>query len=227
METPCDNPWRQLPNKFPFVLSQEAQLIEQFNSTAIDRFKVHLEILPEPYLGNPDAPVVLLGLNPGFKESDIEQHRDARFAALSRANLLHEPAEYPFYLLDPTIDRTKWWERKLRCLIEQFGCLKVAREVFCVEFFPYHSRRFRQAKVCVPSQQYSFSLVKRAISRGAVILQLRGNNYWLRNVPELAKYQVYRPNSVQNPSISPRNFPEGYKAAVAVLEKIGSPTSPP
>jgi len=221
MEAESENPWVQLPNRPPFVVPHDAQVIEQFNSTADDEFKVHLDIFPEPYLGNPDAPVVLLGLNPGFKETDIEQHGDARFAALSRANLLHASADYPFYLLDPTINRTKWWDRKLRCLIEQFGSSMVSRLVLCVELFPYHSRKFHLARLRVPSQQYSFSLVRRAIGRGAVILQLRGHEHWLDHVPELETYpQVYTANSVQNPAISPRNFPKGFDAAIAALSRI-------
>jgi hypothetical protein len=220
MAIDSDNPWERLPITAPFLLSEDVELIEKFNSTADDRFKIHSNILPEPYLGNPDAPIVLLGLNPGFKGTDIAQHSCARFAKLSRANLLHQSADYPLYLLDPTIDRTKYWERKLRCLIEQFGCSQIARKVFCVEFFPYHSREFKHARLCIPSQQYSFSLVRRAIARGAAILQLRGGHCWLRNVSELATYpQVYKPNSPQNPAISPRNFPDGYKAAVEALRR--------
>jgi hypothetical protein len=41
-------------SKPPLVLSQDAQLIGNFNSKANDRFRVHLDVFPEPYLGNPD-----------------------------------------------------------------------------------------------------------------------------------------------------------------------------
>jgi hypothetical protein len=163
---------------------------------------------------------VVLGLNPGFKDVDRTHHRDARFAELSRGNLLHEEAAYPFYLLDPTIKRTKYWERKLRRLIDRFGSSLVARKVLCVEFFPYHSKRFKPSKLALLSQQYSFSLVSRAIKRGAVILQMRGDRYWSRKFPELATYpQLYKPNSIQNPTVSPRNFPKGFDAAVTALSR--------
>lgn len=223
MTTQPDNPWVDLPNRSPFVLPQDTALIDQFNSNAAERLHIHLDILPEPYLGNPDAPVVLLGLNPGFNVKDPEWHGKPRFRKLSRANLLHKRAEYPFYLLDPAIDRTPWWDRKLRRLIEEVGCAKtVAQNVLCVELFPYHSKKFKHAKLCVPSQQYSFALVRRAIDRGAVILQLRGDRPWLSNIPELENYpSLYRPCSVQNPAISPRNFPDGFKAAVDVIRKSG------
>lgn len=218
-----DNPWLDLPNRPPFVLPQDKALIDQFNSKAAERYHIPLDILPEPYLGNPDAPVVLLGLNPGFNVKDPEWHGNARFRKLSRANLLHKRADYPFYLLDPTIDRTKWWDRNLRWLIEEVGCAKtVANNVLCVELFPYHSKRFKHAKLCLKSQQYSFALVRQAIERNAVILLLRGYRLWLSNIPELQKYpSIYIARSFQTAAISPGNFPNGFKAAVDVLRKLG------
>jgi len=174
MPPELENPWAQLPKEAPFLLPHDAALIEGFNLTAEDCFKVRAEIIPEPFLGNPDAPIVLLSHNPGFdEENDLPHHGDPNFAILSRANLLHKPINFPLYLLDPTIARTKYWEGKLRWLIERFDIPTVAHSVFCVEFFPYHSERFDRT-IGVPSQQYSFSLVKQAITRGAVILILRG-----------------------------------------------------
>jgi hypothetical protein len=97
-----ENPWDRLPLQAPFLLPEDARLINEFNVNAADRFKVHFDIFPEPFLGNPNAPVVLLGLNPGFNELDIKQHKEARFAALSRANLLHQaPRTIHFICLTP------------------------------------------------------------------------------------------------------------------------------
>jgi hypothetical protein len=219
--TQVENPWADLPSKPPFVLPQDKELIERFNRAAEDRHRVRLEILPEPYLGSPDAPVVLLSLNPGFKKWNIKQHRNARFAKLSRANLLHRPAEYPFYLLDPRIDRTTYWERKLGRLIKQLGCAKsVARNVLCVELFPYHSKKFRHSRLDMPSQQYSCSLVRRAIQRRAVILILRGRKHWWRSIPELETYRNrYVGNSPQAAAVSPGNLPKGFAAAVRAIRR--------
>jgi hypothetical protein len=214
-----DNPWRSLPEKPLYILPEDASLIADFNTIAAEKFRVRLEVYPEPFLGQTDAPLVVLGLNPGFKELDLSQHSKPLFAARLRGNLLHEDAQYPFYLLDPEIERTKYWERKLRPLIESVGVRTVAQNVLCVEYFPYHSFRFRHGKLSLPSQQYSFSLVRSAINRGAVILMLRGKKLWFSAIPELMQYKkCYFPNSVQNPTVSRRNFPLGFEPAIAALQ---------
>ena len=59
-----NNPWRHLPDIPPFVLDSDRRAIEEFNASASADTHVHLDLLPEPFLGNKDAPVVLLNLNP-------------------------------------------------------------------------------------------------------------------------------------------------------------------
>jgi hypothetical protein len=215
------NPWQQLPLQKPFVLPEDKGPLSSFNASASDDFFVHLELLPEPFLGSPSAPVVVLGLNPGFKEADLTQHTDPSFISRSRCNLMHGPSDYPFYLLDPGITRTKWWDRKLDSLIKLVGREIVARGVLCVEYFPYHSRRFQHRRVQVPSQKYGFELVRQALLRQAVIIVLRGRRLWLTAVPELQSYRtLYYTNNPQNPIISPRNCPKAYEHAAEVLKEM-------
>ncbi len=223
--TPCElvqNPWERLPQQEPFVLPEDAAEVAEFNESAPEKFALHLELLPEPFLGRRDAPVVLLNANPGYSPAGIRVHRDPRFAANLRRNLFHchLPQEYPFYLLDPSCPsrgRT-WWERVLRRLIEEVGRETVARGVLCVEYLAYHSRRFQHRKLCLPSQQYSFSLVRDAIRREAVIVVMRTERLWLAAVPELASYQrLYRVTNPRAPAISPGNCPDGFREALAAL----------
>jgi len=215
------NPWIQLPDKPPYVAPEDEQAVGEFDSASKDPCRIRLEIFPEPYLGRPDAPVVLLALNPGFKEKDIGQHADPKFAARSRCNLLHAPMAYPFYLLDPEINRTQWWDIKLHRLMQKFGDAGrsiVANSVLCVEFFPYHSHRYMHRNDCLLSQQYSFYLVREAIRRQSVILLMRGEKHWLDQIPELASYaKRHSANSVQNPVVTKPNFGEGFDAAVEAI----------
>lgn len=60
------NPWISLPASALFVLSRDAEAIEAFNAGASESHAIHLEVIPEPFIGLPDAPVVLLNLNPGL-----------------------------------------------------------------------------------------------------------------------------------------------------------------
>jgi hypothetical protein len=143
--------------------------------------------------------------------------------------LRHLPAQFPFYLLDPSIRRTKYWERKLGPLIKSVGETRedgqrlIARGVFCIEYFPYHSRKFGAGKIAVPSQQYSFALVRKAIVRRAVIIVMRSSKRWFCQIPQLRQYaNLYEIRSVQNPTISPRNCrKKGFERAVNALKRSG------
>jgi len=209
-----------MPRSSPFVLPEDAGFIECFNQKAKPAHKIRVELLPEPYLGDPLAPVVLLSLNPGFSDADLGIHQNPVFAARSMDNLFHHPNKYPFFLLNPELNTAPgngWWNRKLSELIEEAGLETVASRLLCVEFFPYHSRQYRKCKNTLPSQLYSFDLVRKAMRRGAVIIMMRSSRLWLEAIPELNKYKVHCVNSVQNPKISAKNCPDGYRCASTAI----------
>jgi hypothetical protein len=216
------NPWTELPGEIPFVLKEDLPIVEKFNR----RFSpdhpvyIHTEGLPLPILGRPGAPVVLLNLNPGFTETDIENPAFEKLAeeevnfhgeAIIKC-LRHEELEYPFYLLDPRVEDAggyTWWTRKLKHLIWEFGAKHVANNVVCVEFFPYPSRRYGHCEI-LPSQEYSFFVVREAMKRGAVIVGMRSSRLWLWQIPELEGYQNYFAlKNPQTPAVSPNNCPPG------------------
>ena len=216
------NPWRDLPLEPPYALASDRLILERFNQKARPDHQIHLDLLPEPFLGSPDAPVVLLSLNPGFAPEDRIPHGDPTFQALSRAQLSHAPSPYPFLLLNPAVEAPGrgWWEKKLVRLLETCGRERVARGVLCVEYFPYHSRRFAHARIRVPSQEYSFHLVRAALRREAAIVLMRAERPWLDAIPELVAYpRLYRLRNRQNVILSAANCPEGYASLVAALSR--------
>jgi hypothetical protein len=207
------NPWARLPDEAPFLLPEDRHAIEEFNLGAKTEHKIDTGLLPEPFVGRPDAPVVLLGLNPGWSEEDAAWHENPEFARLLRANLAHESLTYPFYLLDPSQSSPggAWWSQRLRPLIEEVGLETVARDILCVEFFPYHSHKYSQAPR-LPSQDYTLSLVQAAIDRNAVVVMLRSVRRWTEAVPALANYdRRFILQSAQNVTISLRNCPLGFR----------------
>jgi hypothetical protein len=169
--------------------------------------------------------VVLLNLNPGYTPDGPRIHHDPAFATRTRANLCHLPGEYPFYLLDPEVTGPgrAWWDSKLRFLIAAVGREVVASSVLNVEYFPYHSRKFKHRRLALPSQAYGFALVREALARQAVVILLRGERLWLRAVPELARYPFYRVKNWRKPSVSPNNCPDGFKRAVEALNEAITP----
>lgn len=216
------NPWRALPAIVPFVLPIDGAAIASFNTRASDPFQLRLEIIPEPYLGNPDAPVVLLNSNPGFSVADQAVHLAPHFNDAARANLEHRPSPYPFYLLDPGLPSPgqTWWLKKLRTLITATTLEDVANAVFVVELHGYHSTKFSSA-LRLPSQEYTRELVLRAIARRADFVIMRGERHWLQLVPELATANRSLVRNVQNPTISPGNLDPFDRVVEAVKLRRG------
>jgi hypothetical protein len=225
-------PWLALPTDPPFVLAKDRPILEGFNRTATSKMRVETKMLPEPYVGRLDAPIILLLLNPGVPsdprvaQEDLRLHRQPAFR--ERVRRCHRPkgAPYPNYFVDPAAKGpgARWNLRILAPLLKEFGAEAVANGVTSMEYFPYHSEKFAHRRLRVPSQGFTFEQLRAAIRREAVIFVTRGKSVWEEAVPELRGYaRAFLTRSVQNVVISPRNCPEGYEAAQVALRKIAGP----
>jgi hypothetical protein len=218
-----DNPWRQLPEQPPYVLPSDVGAVASFNRRVNDDHRLHTDKLPEPFLGDPAAPIVLLNLNPGFKESDHLFVADPCGRALQLGNLRHAPTAYPFYHLDPRIadfGGAKWWKPRLGALIRLVGAEIVANRILCVEFFPYSSRSYREMGRILDSQRYGFHLVERAIDRRALIVAMRSRKLWCAHVPRLATYErLHACSNWRQPYISPGNLPTVFPLIERILRE--------
>jgi hypothetical protein len=217
------NPWHSLSKSAPFVLPIDVAAIAQFNLSARPDHSIHLEIVPEPFLGNPSAPVILLNKNPGFVESGRKVHFDPAFNAAAVANLEHRCPDFPFYLLDPDLPSPgqDWWKPKLRALIEIAGLRAVASNMFIIELHGYHSKTF-SSRLHVPSQGYTRHLVLEALARGATFVVMRGKREWQALVPELRHYpSLAVVGNPQNPAISPRNCPDSFAGILSRIRRGG------
>jgi len=186
-----DNPWINLPKASPYVLPEDRKLLDSFNYS--DESRPHTEILPAPYMGRPEsARVFLLSLNPGFKEWDVERERtDLDYDNEKRKSLTFQ-SRCPWFILDPSFSGTpgrKWWFSTLRIPIETFGLDRIVNSVMCVQYFPYQSSAYKQQHI-IPSQLYSFELVKAAMKANKLIIQFRGDKYWENEVLGLDTYET-------------------------------------
>ena len=215
------NPWHDLPKSAPFVLESDAPAIQRFNERATDHHRVQFGIPPEPFIGRPDASVLFLALNPGFATHDLKNYSEPTRETQMLSNLRHESTGVPFYFLDPAFAGTggdSWWSRKLRRLIEATSRDLVANNAAVVEFFGYKSRRYKWLGELVPSQEYSFHLVRQAMRRDAVIVLMRSAKTWLGVVPELESYpHLHRLKNPQNVSVSPGNMEDGWDKVVGAV----------
>src|SRR5688572_6472852 len=117
-----ENPWVRLPTGPPYVLTEDEHVVREFNARAKEDYRLRIDdLLPEPFVGDPAAPVLLLSNNPGFGERSVRKQHPA-FIARMRAGLSLRTSAYPFIYLDPEHSETgRWWWQKLKCLLQKFG----------------------------------------------------------------------------------------------------------
>lgn len=212
-----DNPWKNLPDAVPYVLEQDRYVIHEINYKYGDSpRKIQTQLMPEPFIGNIEAPIIILTKNPGFdKLNDPFWHTQEKLQRLARINLFQEPSDYPFYFLNPEIHHSPgavWHREKLRTLINKTSLIKVAQNICSIPSFPYHTSQYsgipkRISKEVLPSQRYTRFIVLMAIERNDIIVLGSGKNEWETLVPELFNYQkTYFLRNSQRPYISPGNL---------------------
>ena len=228
-----ENPWLlRLPTDAPRVVPSDGSIIKAFNTHyARTKFVIQTQLLPEPFIGDRNARVYLLNLNPGYQPEDERWHADADFQTAIIDNLHHKSAEFPFYYFDPRFEEvpgSQWWAEHARWLIERIGIKKLARNLFCVELFPYHSEKYQRVpkKVLsaglrpsgggelppdglVHSSAYGIYLVRRAIHENRPIVAMRAFQGWCAQLPELRVYpKLFRLKNWQRAFLSPGNIEE-------------------
>ena len=230
-----DNPWKRLPRKAPFFLPEDRSAIDAFNGSASDRYRIRGDTLPVPYLGLPDAPILLLNLNPGYSAEDASRQRTARFQRAARKCLVHEAEGFSsgFYFLDSRCEGidadlgpgTRWSWRIFGRLRAAFGNELLARSFFCVEYFLYHSYEFRRLPIILDSQRYGVELVRSAVARRALIIIMRSGALWRAVVPELGRYsRIFSLKNPRMPVLSDRNCPDGFPHIVRILDRAQKDT---
>jgi hypothetical protein len=217
------NPWPALPEKPPFVLPDDAPFLAAYNRFASARNSIDLRMIPEPWVGDIRATVVVLNLNPGIGgDEDLRWHRRLSYRAILRATLERRRSQYPLHHLDPWIadcPGARWWRRCLKQVIAATSVEATARLVVGMEFHGYHSMSYAALPVTLPSQRYVFTALRAALARGAVIVSVRGLPAWSVAVPELVGYRrLWRVRNPRMASVSTKNVGDtGFKAVVAAV----------
>ncbi len=216
-----DNPWLRLPARPPFVLREDEQSVQAFNLGASPDHQLQVtEFLPEPFVGDPASPVLLLSNNPGYSKHSTYR-KQPEFMTRIRDCIRLKKTTCPFYYLAPDC-HSRWWRQKLKCLLQRFGDDVVAKSVCNVVFFPYVSKRFGARHCKLPSQKFSFRIVSEAMERGAVIVVMRKGQlkHWNTNVPGLGGYdKLILLRNPRMPAVSPKNCDtRDYEKVVAAIE---------
>jgi hypothetical protein len=225
-----ENPWLALPKSAPFVLAGDLDAVSALNLWSKERaktdddfeaYRIRTGLLPDPFIGDPEAPVVFVMANPGYTDearaarwgcgSDDSWHHKQFFRELYYENYAQRPLEYPMFFLDPRVEESPaghWCRRRfLGRLRLIFDDRTLARSIALVDFFPYHSAKYRFVpKFSVPSQAYSQELIASAVARGATIVLMRAVARLLEFIPALQAFDYLVSVSPQNPAVSPGNI---------------------
>lgn len=203
------NPWKDLSIKPYYVATCDTAILSSPNYNTSE---IRFDAMPDPYCGNLDhAEVVFLALNPGFIDDDIDVNLNNKtFISENIKNYQHNASVPFFYLMDELSETGgyKWWKKHLNSLLKE-GILfeNLQQKIMNIEYMPYHSVRYKHNNIILPSQEYSFNLVRQAIKMNKQIVIMRAKKYWLAAVPELNDYKnVAQLNSTQNVSISRKNM---------------------
>lgn len=207
-----DNPWLELPARAPYVLPQDAPFLP-VSRGAEDPGELQLSVPPHPFAGCPQrSTVVLLLLNPGFDGTDVTHYNaDPVYRSMVQRGLdfSNDP---PLWCLDPRVAHTgayRWLEAKTRWLSAACGNAALQNKFMQIQYLAYKSKREPALKSVLPSQRYSFQLLREAMEAGKEIVVMRSRQKWIAAVPELEKYPYMELRNVRQPFLSPGNLPPG------------------
>lgn len=232
------NPWCKLVNdkdRHNFILKEEQSIIGKFNAKVSDDYKIHTSIFPAPFMGIVQtAPVIILVLNPGYdeKEEEVGYYRNYESWWLKQIQHISPLEDLPLFCLDDEyIAQSPYWKQKLQPLIDKVGREIIARNVGKIQFFPYHSRKFKpiykkllreeEFTSYLPSQKYNFQLVRKAMERKALIIIPRSRKYWFEAIPDLQNYsKLHFTNSYGNIIFSEKNL--GLNSFEIIVDKLNN-----
>lgn len=220
------NPWAEFKASNYMVHESDRDVVESHNAkhSSKPEYQFQTWMPPEPWIGSLEAPVVILYANPGATDDDLAGKRqadDALIREYSIANLNQTLEDFPHFFFDPLLENTaggRWFRARFSNLINETSLQAVSQGIITVELAPYHSRNWRNPSKPLPTQEFTNSIVRNAVSKGSLIVGARGRKLWEAAVPELRNYpRIVRPRSQQSAHVSPGNYGDGFQKLVTEL----------
>ena len=225
------NPWlKYSPKSKTTVHQDDLEVFNRVNARLKNLTKLSDNNVALPYFGNPKANVVLLYANPGLDLEKTKLEETPKLKLIFDAARKHKKTgKHSFVFLLEEFKGTpgyNWWKQTLGSIseLEGYNEQKFLNNIFSVEIHPYKSVKYGALRVknneVFPTTAYSYSLVAKAMERGALILIARAQKEWFEAVPGLQKYKnVIYLSSAQQSKISPNNTILDRKAKDKVKSK--------
>jgi hypothetical protein len=169
------NPWLNFNISGDMVHQLDRDSFSLHNASVVADYKFLPQLAPEPWIGDPEAKLLVLLANPGATRGDVlgkKQEGADLINQLSIANLNHSIKDYPHFFFNPILEGTDghtWYKKRFGHLIEATSAQNVSKKVLSCELVPYHSFSWKKPRVMPPTQSYTCEIVRNAIERGAVI----------------------------------------------------------
>ncbi len=200
--------------------------------------KLHLGLIPIPYLGNlKNATIFILMLNPGLAAGDFhaeennDNYKKTLFENLYQNNLDND---YPFFALNPSFSWHPgfgYWHKKLGQVIRKLAHRRktshlealsiLAKDLACLELVPYHSKSFgahslinRLSSSKAMLEYVHDILVPQAILGKVLIIATRRGRDW--KLPEHEKIIIYDRSESRASHLTP-----GSRGGEAILQHLG------
>lgn len=229
------NPWvnLKLPRKYStkgnYILPTDRPHIEFYNkANRGKKTEIITNLMPVPFQGKLNAPILILLLNPGYAgKKDVDFCKDLHAYKCAKEKLLINNNTYFFHLDEYFIKKSggnSWWLKVFKSLIKNNNVKieTLKSKIWCIEYFPYHSKSYKLFPFTLEAQQYNFYLLKEFIKKNRkdrIVLIARGANNWRIAVPELNEFSnCYESNNPRISSISPKMYgEEAYKKILTLL----------
>lgn len=213
MTNEVENPWKGIEQSNIFF-DGDKDIINKFNEKlkikGADKLEdhdyyIHPDLLPEPYMGNPDANVILLFANPGFGGKEKDDYKATGLREKIFNNLTHSNLDHPYYYLNPELydstskgqpkftEGAKWARRRMSELFDKIKAEELSQKIFTLQLHPYHSARFKKLNDSFKGYNYTMSLFENAIERAekknALIVCARSYKHWNEEYKKIKKNQ--------------------------------------
>lgn len=225
-----DNPWRDIvaTEKVKIIKDDEVFLndyiLECSKPSENNLNKDSLNQWPEPYIGNPKAPVYLLNGNPGYCNLDHLFTEDPVFVDIMKRNLKHDKLDNlnDFVYFNTLQTRglvhggCQWWMNKTKALRETLEGSHPF--IFDLEYSPFHSKNGVMPDLNQLTQtkayQYSNYLLKLALESDKILILMRKQGLWMDRLKQIAsennltlnKERIMKLSSVSNVCLSSKNL---------------------
>lgn len=158
---------------------------------------IDMKLMPEPYIGNPKANIILLFTNPGLKGTESKEYKEFKdFKKALVNNLTHSNTDYPYYYFNPAFKKeengkvkhiagAEWMLKRTIELRKRLGenSLKIlSNGIFTFQLHPFHSKKYDKKFPDLEVSKYTEYLFKKAVEKAAkdhaLIICIRSYGQW-------------------------------------------------